>query len=218
MVLVDGAHICTPRVLSTAMQSFAIDPNAFFATVAMHLGPANQSISINEGYSQAMEDTLLAQCNWKEDGYQLFTIAGSFADNSGGWFGCLWESNCFALSKQRYLESGGLDARFVSPGGGLMNLDFFRRMVSDSQGEYFLALGEATFHQVHGGISTNANSRSHPWDHFMREYIQLRGVSLHRFVRQPTLIGSLPAQARAAASFSMQKSVQAWQDALLAAS
>ena len=52
----------------------------------------------------------------------------------------------------------------------------------------------------------------------MREYIQIRGVPLSRFLRQPTLLGTLPNTARAAASFSMQKSAQAWEEALKAAS
>jgi len=217
MVMVDGAHICSPNVLSTAQKSFEIYPNAFYATAAMHLGPAPQNVSVTEGYNQGVEDALLTRSGWKQDGYQLFTIAGAFADNGGGWFGCLWESNCFALPKAAYLHAGGLDSRFVSAGGGMMNLDFFRRMVSNPDLEYVLALGEATFHQFHQGVSTNVVQVIHPWETFMKEYISIRGQRLSRSIRRPVFLGSMPQQARAAAEFSIRKAVKGWQEALSSA-
>jgi hypothetical protein len=63
------------------------------------------------------------------------------------------------------------------PGGGYANLDLWRRAVALPDSELVLLLGEATFHQIHGGISSNASEavlveRMQRW---RAEYQALRG-------------------------------------------
>jgi hypothetical protein len=96
------------------------------------------------------------------------------------------------MRKHDYLSMGGFDERFQSRGGGLTNLDFFQRAVSSKDLEYVMLLGEGTFHQVHGGVASNAPPDNHPWSEFHREYEQIRGRAFERVLRQPLHLGSLP--------------------------
>src|SRR5438445_3687386 len=122
LVLIDGAHIATPGVYALAAMAFAQFPAPFIAMPPFHLGPKQQNESVLEGYSQLVEDGLLARCDWKRNGYRLYSIAGSFADGGLGWFGCAFEAGCFGVRKRDYLALGGFDERFVSRGGGLVGL------------------------------------------------------------------------------------------------
>jgi hypothetical protein len=49
-----------------------------------------------------------------------------------------------------------MDERFDQPGGGFVNLDTLERALNLPGVEMVMLLGEASFHQVHGGISTNS--------------------------------------------------------------
>ena len=87
---------------------------------------------------------------------------------------------------------GGWDERFVTPGGGLANLDIWSRVCADADGELIMLLGEATFHQFHGGIATNNPDQSQIQALFHDEYLRLRGHSYVRPTRQALYFGSLP--------------------------
>jgi glycosyltransferase involved in cell wall biosynthesis len=193
LVVIDGAHILSPGILKLTDRAFRLFPSPIIATVPFHLGPKSQNVSVTEGYNQKSEDALLERCGWRTDGYRLFEIAGSYADGSLGWFGCLFESGCFGISRADYRTLGGFDERFQARGGGLTNLDIFQRALSRSELQYVMLLGEGTFHQVHGGVASNAPPAQHPWEEFHREYMRIRGVPFARTMRRPTFLGSLPA-------------------------
>lgn len=198
MILIDGAHIPTPGMVAGALRALAAYPDPFVVAPAFHLGPQPQGISWRNGYDQAAEDALLATVPWRENGYSMFLIS-SPGDDHGGWFGPLHESNCFALRRDTYLRLGGYDELFSSPGGGLVNLDFFRRAVADPALDYVTLLGEASFHQIH-----RHKRDDHPhladqgeWDHFHEEYVCLRGEAYAPIARQPILLGDPPVEALA---------------------
>jgi len=125
----------------------------------------------------------------------LFRAAGSTSDGSMGWFGALFESNCFGMPKAAFERLGGFHPGFMSPGGGLVNLDFFRLAVESPDLAYVLLLGEATFHQYHGGVTSNVALQAHPWEVLHAEYVRLRGNRYIRPVRPPILLGTMPRQA-----------------------
>ena len=83
------------------------------------------------------------------------------------------------MKRSDFLELGGFDERFTAPGGGLVNLDFFNRVHEDEKYTPIMLLGEATFHQFHGGVATNVTLDAHPWDAMAAEYeaIKKRGYS-----------------------------------------
>ncbi len=110
--------------------------------------------------------------------------------SAGGWFELPAESNAFFLRAEHWRALGGWDEGFVTPGGGLVNLDTWSRACADPEAEIIMLLGEATFHQVHGGIATN--NPEVPDALFQEEYARLRGHPYALPTRRPLYFGSLP--------------------------
>jgi hypothetical protein len=108
------------------------------------------------GYNRAREDALLESIGWPQDGYRLFEIATLDESSNSNGLGPVSESNSLFLKRELWRELGGMDERFDLPGGGLLNLDTFRRALELPQAELVYLLGEATFHQFHGGEATNS--------------------------------------------------------------
>src|SRR5262249_578996 len=142
--------------------------NPFIVVPPVHLGPSHQDQTVPKGYNQQREDEMLAAIDWPADGYQLFRVAGSPSDASSGWFGCPFGSNCFCLRRTAWQKLGGFDARFQLVCGGLVNLDFFCRAAESTEMDYVMLLGEASFHQTHGGVP-------HPAADYVKEYESIRG-------------------------------------------
>jgi hypothetical protein len=191
---IDGARMLSPGIVAGMLAALRMFRDPVVATLAWHLGPKVQNESILEGYDQAAEDRLLASIDWQADGYELFRIATLAASSGSGWFRPISESNCLALPRPAWEALGGLDERFVSPGGGFVNLDFYRR-ACDRAAELVMLLGEGSFHQVHGGVATNAPWASHPFDAFHAEYRAIRGGDYESPTRQACYLGELPEQA-----------------------
>lgn len=210
LVLIDGAHIVTPGVYELATRAFAQFPSPFIAMPPLHLGPKRQNESVLEGYNQHVEDELLARCDWKRNGYRLYSAAGAFADGGLGWFGCAFEAGCFGVRKRDYLALGGFDERFQSRGGGLVALDLFQRAVARADIEYVMLLGEASFHQFHGGVASNAPQAQHPWQEFHAEYERLCGKPFARVPRRPFYLGNLPDEALGVARVSAEHGLAQW--------
>jgi hypothetical protein len=210
LVMIDGAHIVTPRIFRLVHDAFRRFPAPFVATVPFYLGPTKQNLSVQAGYNHQVEDELLQASGWKQNGYRLYSVSASFADESGGWYGQLFESCCFAIRKVDYLALGGFDERFQSRGGGLTNLDIFQRALVRQELEYVVLLGEATFHQVHGGVSTNVPMEQHPWNEFHQEFKRIRGHAFMRVPRKPILLGDIPQEAARAAEFSRKVGGELW--------
>ena len=197
MCCIDGARILSPQILSLSLQAAKLHAHPFIYTMSMHLGNKPQNLSIEEGYNQQVEDALLASVDWQHHGYQLFTIASTALSSGNGFFSQFAESNCFCLKKSDYLQIGGFDEAFTSRGGGLANLDFFNRIHENERFYPILLLGEATFHQFHGGVATNVSFAEHPWEQMAAEYAQIRQQSFKTSFTPPTYLGNFPPEARA---------------------
>jgi glycosyltransferase involved in cell wall biosynthesis len=174
-VLVDGARIASPGLVAHALLAARLHARPVIATLAFHLGPDVQMRSIHAGYNQASEDALLQSSGWEEDGYRLFRISSFAWSAEGGWFGPIAESNALFMPREMWAELGGYEERFNSAGGGFVNLDTFVRACALPGSQLIILLGEGTFHQVHGGVATNALVS--PGQDFGAEYRAIRGVS-----------------------------------------
>lgn len=201
-VMIDGARIATPGLLHFARHGARLYDRAVVATLGWYLGYDLQSWAMRAGYDQAREDALLDSIDWPSDGYRLFEI-GTMDESSGdGWFQPISESNALFLQRELWKLVGGVDERFDTPGGGLINLDTFGRILESPDAELVILLGEATFHQLHGGISTNAPlERQHDnWTRWSSQYESIHGRPYEalRPRHAPTYIGTLtrPALAR----------------------
>lgn len=202
-VCIDGARMASPGLLAKALTASRLHERPVIGTIAFHLGPDVQMESIRHGYNQTVEDELLARSGWETDGYRLFTISTFAGSSGGGWFELPAESNAIFLRAEHWRALGGWDEGFMTPGGGLVNHDTWSRACADPGGELIMLLGEATFHQVHGGVATNNPNQLALQELFHEEYLRLRGRAYERPSRQPLYFGTLPDTVRTSLKFSL---------------
>jgi hypothetical protein len=182
-VMIDGACLVTPAVLSHALRIFRGFSEPVVLTRYFYLGPSIQNDAIDHGYNQQQEDALLASINWPQNGYRLFEIGTPLPcvrDQTPSWFHRTLESNCLFVRKATFERVGGYDERFDIPGGGLVNHDLVIRLLSLTDTTPVQLVGEATFHQIHGGVTTNSSPqrRDARVESYKRQYQQLRGKEL----------------------------------------
>jgi hypothetical protein len=195
-IVLDGARMVTPGTLAWATHALRAWAMPFVTTMGWHLGPAHQSISMQDGYSQGVEDGLLAGIGWPADGYRLFEIASLAGANPGGWFGSLNESPCLFMPRDLFSALGGFDERFAAAGGGFVNLDFFSRAVERPGARHVVLLGEGSFHQIHGGAATNAPDPDSVGRQFVEEFAAITGRPYTHPRISPIYLGHMPEPAR----------------------
>lgn len=173
-VCIDGARLLSPGLVAQARDALYIYPRGVVGARGRYLGVKFQRDAMNDGYNAEQEDALLSQSGWKEDGYRLFDI--SVFDESCGptWLTPMAESNALFMSRALWKELAGFDNRFTSRGGGLVNLDTWSRAVQLPDITAVSLMGEATFHQIHGGVATNGTHDA--IREFFNEYEDIRGV------------------------------------------
>ena len=152
-LMVDGAHVLTPGVLKHAMVGLDAYAPAVVAVQPWYVGPGQQGEAIRDGYDQSREDELFQNVNWPSDGYRLFEVGHFQGDRD--WLDGLWESNCLIVPRSLLEQVGGFDEGFDTPGGGYTNLDIYERLGATPGVRIVSLLGEGSFHQVHGGTTTN---------------------------------------------------------------
>jgi glycosyltransferase involved in cell wall biosynthesis len=193
-LFIDGARIASPGLLALALDACTLSDRPVVMTLGWHLGMTRHIDARAAGYDQAVEDRLLGEIDWVHDGYRLFEVS-TLADSSArGWFGPTGESNGLFMPKAMWNELGGLDERFVLPGGGLSNHDLFRRACELPGVQLIVLLGEGTFHQIHGGIATSGRIG---WDEMHAEYESLRGRPYRPPTNERLYVGTVPETALA---------------------
>lgn len=176
-VMIDGARIVTPGLLHYARTGVKMFPSAVVCTLGWYLGYDQQRWGIECGYNKDREDALLEAIDWKSDGYRLFEISAADETTVDGWFGVICESNALFLSRENWNILNGVDEGFDCPGGGFANLDLIIRAFELPNARLVVMLGEGTFHQLHGGIATNAahTQITDKVDLWREQYKHLRG-------------------------------------------
>jgi hypothetical protein len=152
-LMIDGAHVLTPRVLHFGMLGLGTYAPAVVATQQWYVGPGQQPQAVQAGYDQATEDLLFDEIDWPGNGYRLFDIGQFIGERD--WFDGMWESNCLFVPRHLLEQSGAFDHAFSMAGGGYANLELYERLVSTPGVTSVTILGEGSFHQVHGGTTTN---------------------------------------------------------------
>jgi hypothetical protein len=193
-VVIDGARMCTPGVVSYMVAAARLSPNAVVAVPGYHLGHELQQVSILKGYNEAAEAELLASIGWPADGYRLFEIACLSGSGSSGFFKPIGESNCFSVPRAVYEQLGGFDEGFTETGGGQVNLDFYKRAIELPQTQLVILLGEGSFHQIHGGVTTGAQGshREETMAAHFAQYAKLRGESFSPPGKRAIYLGAVP--------------------------
>ncbi len=187
-VFIDGARMASPGLCNDAIKISCISQRAVISTLAFHIGPDVQMETVFKGYNQELEDQLLEGIDWANNGYDLFHISSLAGSSINGLFQPIGESNGLFMSKDLWNELGGFDERFIQPGGGLVNLDTYKRACELPESEMIMLISEATFHQVHGGVATNQRQGQN-WDDFSDEYSRIRGEKFIISSRLPHYYG-----------------------------
>ncbi|MEI9987958.1 MAG: glycosyltransferase family A protein [Aliidongia sp.] len=157
-IMIDGAYVLTPGVFRAVWDALEEAPRAVVALRQWFVGGDQRWLS-QVGYTRRQEDMLFDKIDWPADGYQLFKVGTPARESPNNWFDAMIESNCLFVSKDLYRDIGGMNEGFSEAGAGFANLDLFLR-AGEASGEPIVALlGEASFHQFHGGTTTISRSR-----------------------------------------------------------
>lgn len=183
-VMIDGAHVLSPGAFREALAAWHEQPDAVVALRQWFIGGDQRWLGL-VGYTRAMEDRLFDRIRWPLNGYDLFRIGQPMSNNPEHWFDGITETNCLMLPTPLYDRIGGFDEAFDQPGGGFANLDLWRRASQDPATPLVALLGEASFHQFHGGTTTNVDD--HGKDKLVRgyasDYRRIRGEAFTRIER-----------------------------------
>jgi len=191
-VIMDGARLASPGLFATALLGARLADRAVVTAPAYHLGPATHMRAAETGYDQTVEDRLLEETDWTEDGYRLLGCSTFAGSSHRGWFGAKSESSSLFLSRELWRELGGYDEAFDLPGGGLVNHDLYHRACAHPGTTLVQLLAEGTFHQIHGGAAT---SRRFSWAEMDAQYEALRGRPFRELATEPIYVGRVPAEA-----------------------
>lgn len=151
-LMIDGARMLTPGVLTHVDMALRITKRAVVAVPGYQLGDAPHHQTKTQ--TEAIDRQMLAQINWPADGYRLFEVSSLSLANRTGFFRSFMECNCLFAPAEVLRDIGGADERFDLPGGGALNLYLYKKLVEYPRTKFFMLPGEGSFHQVHGGVTT----------------------------------------------------------------
>jgi hypothetical protein len=196
-IQIDGARMLTPGVMKNIILGHEISESAVVSIPGYHLGHELQQEAVASGYDSASERRLLESINWPEEGYRLFEISCLNASSALGFFLPNSESNCISLPRRIWDELGGYDPRFDLRGGGLVNLDFYKRACEHPGVRHIILPGEGTFHQFHGGVTTGGQDMA-ARDAYIgasnAQYRELRGCEYENPRTTPIFLGEIREQ------------------------
>lgn len=196
-IVIDGAHMLTPGVLKYFQYASGMFENPVVTLRYWFLGPGQQGETLFNGYNTTEEDKLLDRINWPSDGYRLFEIGVFIGINNPNWFTRFFESNYLFIRKTLFYGIGGANRQFDIAGGGFLNLDLLRECTRVEGITLVSILGEASFHQVHGGTTTNvsAEEREAKVAIYRQQYLRIRGEEYSVPTAPIQYIGHMPPQA-----------------------
>ncbi len=133
---------------------------------------------------------------WPSDGYRLFEVGHFIGERD--WFDGIVESNCLFVPRKLLEQLGGYDDSFSMPGGGYANLDLFERLGLAPGVNAASILGEGSFHQFHGGTTTNVADEAVRRDRvasYGTHFQELRGRPLIGLDRPVNFVGAMSTRA-----------------------
>jgi glycosyltransferase involved in cell wall biosynthesis len=194
--MIDGAHMLTPGTFKLALGAFRAFANPVVLTRYFYMGPGPQNETMLEGYDQAEEDRLLASIDWPNDGYRLFEVGVPLQGRHPKitWFNKMVESNCLFMRRELFERMGGAEERFDIAGGGFLNADMLYEAASIDGVTPVQLVGEGSFHQVHGGTTTNVTpqERDARVQVYLEQYRRIRGRDFAAIEKDIYFLGHLP--------------------------
>lgn len=197
-VMIDGARMVTPGVVAGLVRGHRISSAAIVTVPGYHIGSELQQNAVESGYDEEADQALVASTGWPDNGYGLFDIACFSESCAVGFFLPNGESNCISMPRRVWEVLRGCDPRFNLRGGGLVNLDLYKRACEFPGVQHVLLPGEGTFHQFHGGVTTGGDPKARRQAliaEIRAQYRAIRGEDFTRPETRPIFLGELPAQA-----------------------
>lgn len=196
-VMIDGARMVTPGVVRNILRGHRLNDKAVVTVPGYHIGDQLQQEAADEGYGVTEDQALISSIGWPANGYGLFDIACFSGSCAAGFFRPNSESNCISIPREIWAALGGMDTRFNLRGGGLVNLDLYKRACEFPGVEHVVLLGEGTFHQFHGGVTTGGEARevrAALIEEMKEQYENVRGKPYQSPQTEPVFLGELPVQ------------------------
>lgn len=195
-LMIDGARLVTPGVVSYALMAFRMLPDAMVVVPGYHLGENEQQFHLTHGYSEEVEQLLLAEIGWPDpaNSYRLFDISCWSGANPHGYFHPFMESNCLFINASVFRDIGQADERFNLPGGGALNLYIYRKAAMHPRTQSVMLVGEGSFHQLHGGVTTSeVDGRDALLKRQSDQLCELLGEPFRSPTVEPILLGQVKA-------------------------
>jgi len=196
-VMIDGARMVTPGVVKNILRGHRLHEKAVVTVPGYHIGEQLQQDAVDHGYGVEEDQALIRSIGWPLEGYRLFDIACFSGSCAPGYFRPNSESNCISIPRDIWASLGGLDTRFNLRGGGLVNLDLYKRACEFPGVEHVVLLGEGTFHQFHGGVTTGGEAgriREGLIETMKLQYAEIRGSAYESPQTRPVYMGEIPPQ------------------------
>ncbi|MCG8413847.1 MAG: glycosyl transferase [Pseudomonadales bacterium] len=193
-IMVDGARMVSPMLIYYSLKAISLYQNPVVTVPGYHLGAKLQQEAAEDGYDEKAEKELLASVPWREDGYRLFDVSCLSASSRSGFFEPIGESNTLTVSQTLFRRLGGFDTRFTETGGGQCNLDFYKRAVEQTDTDLIMLLGEGSFHQFHGGVTTGreiGKAREKTMNDHFAQYQKIRGEFYSPPQKTPVFLGEI---------------------------
>jgi hypothetical protein len=207
-IMIDGARLVTPGVIKHILLGHRLGERTVVTVPGYHIGFQLQQDAIDHGYDVEEDQQLIRSIDWPGDGYRLFEIACFSGSSAPGFFLPNSESNCISIPRAVWEGLGELDGRFNLRGGGLINLDLYKRACEYPGIRHVILPGEGTFHQFHGGVTTGGEARE-ARERFIEEikaqYREIRGEEYHSPDTRAIYLGELPRQALKFVHFSAEQ-------------
>jgi hypothetical protein len=210
-VLIDGARILTPGVIKNTILAHKLGDNMVVSMPGYHLGEELQQEAVESGYNSLIERQLLESINWPENGYRLFEVSCLNGSSGLGFFLPNSETNCISIPRFLWDALEGYDVRFDLGGGGLINLDFYKRACEFPSAHHIILVGEGTFHQLHGGVTTGGKdeaARASYIEASNRQYHRLRGADYVSPQTNPLFLGNFPPQIQRFVKYSAEMAMK----------
>ncbi|MEM8498526.1 MAG: glycosyltransferase [Pseudomonadota bacterium] len=191
-IMIDGARMATPGLIKNIIAATGLCKMPVIAAPGYHLGDQLQQQASEAGYNRVQEQELLDSIAWPNDGYRLFEISCFSGSCRAGFFLPNSESNCLTVSKEVWQTLGGIEQGFTTTGGGLANLDLYKRACELPGATLITLASEGTFHQFHGGATTGGKRGKEREDLMqaqLDQYISLRGSPFKQPEVNPLLLG-----------------------------
>lgn len=207
-LMIDGARLVTPGTVKNILLGHSLFENAVVTVPGYHLGSELQQKAVGKGYSSEQEREMMRSIDWPAAGYRLFDIACFSGSCARGIYMPNSESNCISVPVEVWNQLGGVDQKFDLRGGGLVNLDFYKRACEVPGSTHVVLHGEGTFHQYHGGVTTGGEAAAIR-DKYIQaskdQYREIRGHDYKSPGTTPVYLGTLSRQVQKFIQFSAEK-------------